>query len=139
MGNRKSLHTLLVRQLVRMFHRPELNPRGAQLIFTAHDTSLLDAHGLFRRDQIWFVDKAVNQASTLFPLTDFSPRKGEALEKGYLQGRYGGIPVLDMESPGTPRQTWPTVQRASPMEQADVLMEPSPESYPAEDDIHGTR
>ncbi|UOD51588.1 ATP-binding protein [Orrella daihaiensis] len=90
-----SLHTLLVRELVRLFHRPEVNTGGAQLIFTTHDTSLLDAPDLFRRDQIWFVEKDLDQASKLVSLSEFSPRKNEALERGYLIGRYGGIPLLD--------------------------------------------
>lgn len=89
-----SLHTLLVRELVRMFHRPEINTGGAQLIFTTHDTSLLDAPDLFRRDQIWLVEKDNEQASNLIALAEFSPRKNEALERGYLIGRYGGIPFV---------------------------------------------
>lgn len=89
-----SLHTLLVRELVRLFHRPEANTGGAQLIFTTHDTSLLDAPDLFRRDQIWLVEKDRDQASTLVGLSEFSPRKNEALERGYLMGRYGGVPFL---------------------------------------------
>jgi len=89
-----SLHTLLVRELVRLFHRPEVNTGGAQLIFTTHDTSLLDAPDLFRRDQVWFVEKDRDQSSTLVALSDFSPRKNEALERGYLIGRYGGVPFL---------------------------------------------
>ncbi|MDM0115841.1 ATP-binding protein [Variovorax sp. J22R133] len=89
-----SLHTLLVRELVRLFHRPEVNTGGAQLIFTTHDTSLLDAPDLFRRDQIWFVEKDRDQASALVSLSEFSPRKNEALERGYLVGRYGGVPFL---------------------------------------------
>jgi AAA15 family ATPase/GTPase len=89
-----SLHTLLVRELVRLFHRPEVNTGGAQIIFTTHDTSLLDAPGLFRRDQVWFVEKDTEQASTLVALGEFSPRKNEALEHGYLTGRYGGVPFL---------------------------------------------
>lgn len=90
-----SLHTLLVRRLVRLFHTPELNRKGAQLVFTTHDTALLDADGLFRRDQIWFVEKDREQASTLYALADFSPRKNEALERGYLMGRYGALPFLN--------------------------------------------
>ncbi len=90
-----SLHTLLVRELVRLFHRPEVNTGGAQLIFTTHDTSLLDAPDLFRRDQVWFVEKDKDQASTLVALAEFSPRKNEALERGYLMGRYGGVPFLN--------------------------------------------
>lgn len=89
----RSLHALLVRQLIGMFQTPDLNQKGAQLIFTTHDTSLLDAD-LLRRDQIWFVEKGEDQASRLYPLSDFSPRKGEALERGYLAGRYGGVPIL---------------------------------------------
>jgi uncharacterized protein len=88
-----SLHTLLVRQLVSLFHSAETNPLGAQLIFTTHDTALLDTE-LFRRDQIWLTEKDDHQATRLYPLTDFSPRKGEAIERGYLAGRYGGIPFL---------------------------------------------
>ncbi|MBI5920193.1 MAG: ATP-binding protein [Betaproteobacteria bacterium] len=90
-----SLHTLLVRELVRLFHRPEVNIGGAQLIFTTHDTSLLDAHDLFRRDQVWFVEKDRDQASALVSLSEFSPRKHEALERGYLMGRYGAVPFLN--------------------------------------------
>lgn len=88
-----SLHTLLVRQLVQLFHQPEINT-GAQLIFATHDTSLLDAPDLLRRDQIWFVEKGRDQASSLVSLSEFSPRKNEALERGYLMGRYGGVPFL---------------------------------------------
>lgn len=89
-----SLHTLLVRELVRLFHRPEINTGGAQLIFTTHDTSLLDAPNLFRRDQVWFVEKDRDQTSSLVGLSEFSPRKHEALERGYLIGRYGGVPFI---------------------------------------------
>ncbi len=89
------MHTLLVRELVRLFHRPEVNSGNAQLIFTTHDTSLLDAPDLFRRDQIWLVEKDAEQASSLVALAEFSPRKNEALERGYLMGRYGGVPLID--------------------------------------------
>lgn len=88
-----SLHTLLVRRLINMFQTPEHNPNGAQLIFSTHDTSLLD-HTLFRRDQIWFTEKDADQATRLYPLTDFSARKQEAWERGYLAGRYGAVPFF---------------------------------------------
>lgn len=89
-----SLHPHLVQALVRLFHNPAINTSGAQLIFTTHDTSLLDAYGLFRRDQIWFVEKRKDQSSELFGLLDFSPRKNEAFERGYRQGRYGAVPII---------------------------------------------
>lgn len=90
----RSLHPLLIRRLVRMFHIPELNSMGAQLLFSTHDTSLLD-RTLFRRDQIWFTEKDRDQATRLYPLSDFSPRETEAWEKGYLIGRYGAVPFFD--------------------------------------------
>lgn len=89
----RSLHALLVRHFIRVFNDPEVNTSGAQLIFSTHDTSQLDAEVL-RRDQVWLVDKASDQSSALTPLLEFSPRKGEALERGYLRGRYGGVPIL---------------------------------------------
>ncbi len=88
-----SLHPLLVRYLVELFHNPKTNPKGAQLIFNTHDTTLMDCC-LFRRDQIWFVEKDRQGCSHLYPLLDYSPRKDEALAKGYLLGRYGAIPFL---------------------------------------------
>ena len=89
-----SLHPLLVRRLVRMFHQRELNANGAQLFFTTHDSSLLD-RTLFRRDQIWFTEKDNDQATRLYPLSDFSPRENEAWERGYLTGRYGAVPYFN--------------------------------------------
>lgn len=89
----RSLHPLLARQIVNTFQDPVIG-RRAQLVFTTHDTTLLD-QTLLRRDQIWLAEKTAEQSSILVPLSEFSPRKGEALEKGYLAGRYGGVPILD--------------------------------------------
>lgn len=89
-----SLHPSLVKFLVQLFHDPETNPHNAQLIFTTHETSILNQE-VFRRDQIWFCEKNKHQATELFPLTDFSPRKGrENLEAAYLSGRYGALPFV---------------------------------------------
>jgi len=88
-----SLHPLLTRYIISLFHNPEVNRNHAQLIFTTHDATILD-NELLRRDQIWFVEKDVDQTTQLYPLSDFSPRKDEALQKGYLQGRYGALPYL---------------------------------------------
>jgi AAA15 family ATPase/GTPase len=88
-----SLHPLLMRHLINLFHNPEINAKGAQLVFSTHDTSVLDAE-VFRRDQIWFVEKDRDMATHLYPLTDFHPRKGENFERGYLKGRYGALPFV---------------------------------------------
>jgi AAA15 family ATPase/GTPase len=89
-----SLHSHITRFLVQLFHRPASGHSAAQLIFTTHDTSLLDAD-VFRRDQIWFMEKGHDQVSTIVPLSEFSPRKNEALERGYLAGRYGALPMIE--------------------------------------------
>jgi hypothetical protein len=88
-----SLHPLLALKVVSLFNDPKLNPRGAQIIFTTHDTNLLDKASL-RRDQIWFTEKDAEGSTHLYPLTDFKPRKNENLEHGYLQGRYGAVPFI---------------------------------------------
>lgn len=88
-----SLHPLLTRYILRILHNPLLSKKGAQMWMTTHDTSLLDPH-LLRRDQIWFVEKKKDQSTELYALMEFSPRRNEAIERGYLQGRYGAIPFL---------------------------------------------
>jgi hypothetical protein len=85
-----SLHPLMVHYLVKLLHHQE---RKAQLIFTTHDTTIL-SQKILRRDQIWFMEKDEKNATQLYPLSDYSPRDNEAIERGYLNGRYGGIPFL---------------------------------------------
>lgn len=90
----KSLHTSLVRYIIELFHNPEINKNNAQIIFNTHDTNLLSLD-IFRRDQIYFVEKDFSNATTdLYSLDEFSVRKSENIEKGYLQGRYGAIPAI---------------------------------------------
>lgn len=88
-----SLHPLLIRELLKLLFSAENNPKGAQVVFTTHNPILLDTT-LMRRDQIWFTEKSSTGATHLYPLTDYQPRKDEALAKGYLSGRYGGIPFI---------------------------------------------
>lgn len=88
----RSLHPHLVKMLVKLFHSKN-NPHNAQLVFTTHDTTLLDTD-LLRRDQLWFVEKDKQGATQLYSLLEFSPRKHEAVERGYLLGRYGAIPFV---------------------------------------------
>jgi AAA15 family ATPase/GTPase len=90
----ENLHPNMLRFIVSVFNNTTLNPSGAQLIFSTHDTSIMDQKYL-RRDQVWFVDKKKDQSSRLYPLSDFSPRKGhEDLGKNYLSGRYGALPYF---------------------------------------------
>ena len=89
-----SMHPLLTRHLIEMMQDPINNPNHAQLIFTTHDASLLDLK-LLRRDQIWFAEKdEKTMQTTVYALTEFSPRKGENIVRGYLQGRYGAVPFI---------------------------------------------
>ena len=89
-----SIHPNLLKALIEnIHHNKKVNKTGFQLIVTTHDSSLIDSH-LFRRDQIWFTEKNNNGESILYPLTDYKPRNDESLEKGYLAGRYGAIPII---------------------------------------------
>lgn len=89
-----NLHPKLVSFLIKLFHSTETNPKNAQLVFTTHETSILNQE-MFRRDQVWFCEKTKKKSTSLFPLTDFSPRKGrENLEASYLSGRYGALPFV---------------------------------------------
>ena len=87
------LHTLLARRLVSLFHNKNLNKHGAQLVFTTHDTNLL-APGLLRRDEIWFAEKGRDGSTTIFPLTDIATKNTDNIERGYISGRFGGIPFV---------------------------------------------
>lgn len=88
------LHTLLVMKLVDLFLNPKINNKNAQLIFSTHDTNLLDTD-MLRRDQVWFAEKKEDKSTDLYSLHDFGGvRKNEKIEKGYLQGKYGAIPFF---------------------------------------------
>lgn len=89
-----SLHPHLTARLIGLFKDSAVSSRGAQLLFTTHDATLLGDETL-SRDEIWFVEKDLDSGATrLYPLTDFHPRKNENLEGRYLAGGYGAIPVL---------------------------------------------
>lgn len=91
------LHHLLNVFLIDLFHDPDQNKNNAQLIFTSHNTNLLNLD-LFRRDQIWFTAKKPKVGSTdLYSLLEFSPRKDKNIQIGYLEGRYGAIPFISGE------------------------------------------
>ena len=98
-----SLHTRAAEAVLNLFCSPTDNPKGAQVIATTHDTNLLNAPAL-RRDQVWFVEKDSGGATRLYPLTDIRTRKGDNVERGYLQGRYGAAPGdMDLSTLVPPR------------------------------------
>ena len=88
----RSLHTNLSTVLVSTLLRSFAGSRS-QLICTTHDTRLMDLE-LFRRDEIWFVEKDSSGRSRLHSLNDYRPRRDKDVQKEYLNGRYGGVPVL---------------------------------------------
>ena len=86
-----SIHPIMIKELVRIVSENTIFK--GQLIFTTHESSLLDQH-IFRPDEIWFAQKDTDQATQLYPLSDFNIHNTVNIENGYLQGRYGGIPFL---------------------------------------------
>ena len=92
-----SLHPLLVRRLIRIFQDKRTNPRCAQLIFNSHDTNILGEaeRRVIGRDQVWFTQKESDGVASLYPLSDFSVRRDESIERRYTLGRYGAIPSLN--------------------------------------------
>lgn len=90
-----SLHPTLSAQLVKLFHEPATNPHGAQLVFTTHDTNLLNH---LNRDEVWLTEKGGSGATRLGALAEFAGervRKSKNLENAYLSGRFGALPDVD--------------------------------------------
>jgi predicted ATPase len=95
-----SLHPYLAAQLIRLFRDPQTNPRGAQLLFTSHDPTLLgriQGEEVLQRDHVWFTEKDDTGVTELFPLSEFKPRAEENKERRYLAGRYGAVPIVKDE------------------------------------------
>ena len=91
-----SMHTDLVEAIIQLFNSNETNPNNAQLIFSTHDTNLLN-QAVFRRDQIWFTQKDIYGSSDLYSLIEYGKgkiRDDLALEKNYLKGKFGGKPHI---------------------------------------------
>jgi len=92
-----SMHTDLVKAIIKLFNSKETNPNNAQLIFTTHDTNLLDQE-LFRRDQIWFTQKNIYGITELYSLVEYGKGKARddlVLEKNYLEGKFGAKPHIN--------------------------------------------
>lgn len=91
----RELHPLLVEFIISKFQSPETNPGHAQIIFTTHDTELLNME-ILRKDQIYFVDKNKKSGvSELFNLTELPVRTNDNIRKSYLVGKYGAVPDVD--------------------------------------------
>ncbi len=88
-----SMHPLMVRELLRLFFSEKENPNRAQILFSTHNPLLLDPT-LIRRDQVWFTEKNDEGAAHLYPLSEYEPRQGESLVRGYMAGRYGAVPFI---------------------------------------------
>lgn len=88
----RSMHPMLARKFVEFFLKA-VRGTNSQLIFTTHESTLLDLE-LMRRDGIWFAEKDGDGATHLYSLADFKVRKDLRIEKGYLEGRFGAIPFL---------------------------------------------
>jgi AAA15 family ATPase/GTPase len=86
-----SLHPVALRGVIELFKNPKTNPKHAQLIFTTHDTSIMD---LFNREQVWLVEKNKDYASELISVSDFEGRSTDIIEKKYMAGRYGALPRI---------------------------------------------
>jgi AAA15 family ATPase/GTPase len=90
-----ALHPLVTKELINLFSHPDTNPGHAQLIFTTHDTSTLTT-GLLRRDQVWFVEKDEAGSTSLYSLSSIKSRSNDNFEKGYIDGRFGAIPMYGL-------------------------------------------
>ena len=93
----RELHPMLVAYIVSKFQSKSSNPMGAQLIFTTHDTDLMNEE-ILRKDQLYFVDKDnSNGVSELYSISEFATKTSENIRKGYLVGKYGATPNLEIE------------------------------------------
>lgn len=89
----RSLHTNLTRKFLELFYAVA-EDRDCQLIATTHDSNLLDLE-LLRQDEIWFVERQYDHSSKVFSLNRFKERFDKKIDKEYLLGRYGAIPIFD--------------------------------------------
>ena len=88
----RSLHPMVTQRLIELFIELTRGKR-TQLIFTTHESSIM-SQDIFRRDEIWFVEKSPENTSVIYSLDKFSERYDRKIDKAYLEGRYGAIPIL---------------------------------------------
>ena len=89
-----NFHPSLLIKLISLFNNPEVNKSNAQLLFTSHDTNLMNP-SLMRRDQFYFAEKEQNEGTRLYSLAELKGIRNDAdFAKQYLAGFYGGVPML---------------------------------------------
>ena len=94
------LHPQLLRRVIQLYTDPKRNPKGAQLIFTCHDVSIMK-NDLLRRDEIWFAAQNSENASELWSLYDIQDKSGKRVknaasyDRQYLAGRFGADPYFN--------------------------------------------
>jgi uncharacterized protein len=89
----RSLHPHLSTKFLELFLQLTQN-KPSQLLVTTHESGLLNLD-LLRRDEIWFVEKDGEGISKTYSLEEYAPRNDKDIQKGYLLGRYGAIPILN--------------------------------------------
>lgn len=91
----ETMHVMLTEYIIERYQQKCRNLKGAQLIFTTHQTALLD-QSLLRRDQVYFIDKNSDDgASKLYSLADFNVRNDMDIQKAYMLGKFGAVPSLE--------------------------------------------
>jgi AAA15 family ATPase/GTPase len=90
------LHPLILENIIKLFHSPDINKNNAQLVISCHSVNIMTNKN-FRRDQIWFCEKDQYGATNLYSLVEYIEpvRNDAAFGKNYLQGKYGAIPYIN--------------------------------------------
>lgn len=86
----RCLHPNLTLEFIKQFLNSNTK---SQLIVTTHESRLLDFN-IVRRDEVWFTSREKNGSTKLYSLEDFNERFDKKIDKAYLDGRYGGVPVF---------------------------------------------
>lgn len=93
----RELHPKLVNYIIAKFQSKSTNKNGAQIVFTTHNIELMNLE-LLRKDQLYFVDKRdTDGASELYSISEFSTKTTDNIRKGYLVGKYGATPDIEIE------------------------------------------
>jgi AAA15 family ATPase/GTPase len=88
----ENIHSLVMHDIVSLFNDKDINKNNAQIVFTAHNLDCLD-NTIFRRDQIWFVEKNEDGESRMYSLAEIKGVRADLdYKKAYLAGRFGAIP-----------------------------------------------